>query len=1144
VSPTALGGICLECMLEAGLATQTEAGPMGPHGTKTVPPPPPKPEEIAPLFPQLEILECLGRGGMGAVYRARQPRLDRFVALKILGRDKEDEPQFAERFVREARALARLNHPNIVTVYDFGEAGGHCYLLMEYVDGLSLRQLLQGGRLPPEQALTIVPKICEALQFAHEQGVVHRDIKPENILLDKNGRVKIADFGIAKMVGAEGAEGSAGRRAGAGGTMEAEAPDRRSALPASLTQDQVVGTPHYMAPEQVEKPATVDHRADIYSLGVVFYEMLTGELPLGKFAPPSSRTGGIQIDVRLDEVVLHALEKEPELRYQQASQIKSDLDTIVAGGPESKVPPSLRSDAAAQRSKSNEVPTAGGTRSWMGFPFVEERDGKPIVLWIGVAVAWVVQWAILMLVIPLSWVAAGDWLNRFISLPGCLGIGTLVATALVTVGVWRTRALVMAGDPWPGGRRQTADECVPAPATAGPQRLSRTAIVGAAWIGLFFLNGIAGYTPPGWSLRHFLRNTPFDRASELILFLPLMVLGFAAVAGASVMGGVALHQIRQARGALRGWRLALFDVLFFPLLLANGWAAWLVTLVISQISSAGPAAGRASPIPSPSIAALVLLGLLLNGLLIRAAARIARQFVNSPAPPARPPVMGTWPQVFKAAARRLVLVIVVQLALFETLEQVSVPWKESSSELWGIALAVATLGGLAWACWPGYRLRQSWRFWGGGIVISSLLLLGLDNLYAWHLRPNLGLHREADWVGQHPGFQWGSRQGLAANLWRQAGAKPFGPPIEMFLPLDAEHPVALCDLDTGRHLSPDAFDVENPETTSRARKEMLDLALLFKHGQVTVLGLDLGVGWVPHFVPAETLTSQAAVNFWSLDRRKPKAVDTLQVSPSLITRFVYRTREGGVGVCELGGLSDTPPGVKLRLRQVPEMPSIQPNPAPEPPLRITGTVTDAATGKPIAGARVDDNRYGASPTRAPLQAWTDATGRYELKTWYEEHTIAASAPGYEPRLATLFTRPFGTEREKRMDFQLQPALSAPKPSLLPPAPVPPVVIQTVPPSGAADVDSGLTELRATFNKPMQDGSWSWCRWADGNEENFPRLTGSARYLEDGRTCVLPVKLQPGRTYALWLNHPDSARSFRDTDGQAAVPYLLIFETRK
>jgi predicted Ser/Thr protein kinase len=256
---------------------------------------------LAARFPGLEILELLGQGGMGAVYKARQPNLDRMVALKILSPSLAADPAFAERFTREARALARLSHPNIVSVHDFGQAGDLYYFIMEYVDGVSLRQLERRERLEPAQALAIVPQVCEALQFAHDQGVVHRDIKPENILLDKKGRVKIADFGLAKLLG-------------------------RGPADFTLTQpQQVMGTVHYMAPEQMEHPAEVDQRADIYSLGVVFYEMLTGELPLGRFAPPSQR---VQVDVRLDEVVLKALEKEPERRYQQASQVKTDVEQI------------------------------------------------------------------------------------------------------------------------------------------------------------------------------------------------------------------------------------------------------------------------------------------------------------------------------------------------------------------------------------------------------------------------------------------------------------------------------------------------------------------------------------------------------------------------------------------------------------------------------------------------------------------------------------------------------------------------------------------------------------------------------------------------------------------------------------------------
>jgi len=296
-------------VLNLSVETNLESGELGADATvvtKRPPEPPLPPAEVAKLFPHLEIIGFLGRGGMGAVYQARQPRLDRLVALKILSPEKQGDAQFAERFEREARALARLNHSNIVAVYDSGEVQGRYYLLMEFVDGLTLRQLLRTRRMAPEEALAIVPHICEALQYAHDQGIVHRDIKPENILIDQQGRVKIADFGIAKMLG----------------------PQREDQ--ALTAGGQVVGTPHYMAPEQVEHPRTVDHRADIYSLGVVFYEMLTGELPLGRFPPPSARGRGMTIDVRLDEVVLKALEKEPERRYQQANMVKTDVETIAA----------------------------------------------------------------------------------------------------------------------------------------------------------------------------------------------------------------------------------------------------------------------------------------------------------------------------------------------------------------------------------------------------------------------------------------------------------------------------------------------------------------------------------------------------------------------------------------------------------------------------------------------------------------------------------------------------------------------------------------------------------------------------------------------------------------------------------------------
>ena len=294
-------GLCPECLVKSGFPTG--AGPPAGEPTSRITFVPPPITELAKLFPQLEIVEFLGQGGMGAVYKARQSSLDRWVALKILPAQLTTRAGFAERFNREARALARLSHPGIVAVHEFGEAGGMPYFVMEYVDGMTLRQLLSQGWLSTAAALQIVPAICDALQYAHEEGVMHRDIKPENILVDKKGRVKIADFGIAKIAD--------------------------DGPPASgLTQaNELVGSPSYMAPEQMEKPGNVDHRADIYALGVVFYELLTGELPLGRFPPPSQK---VQIDVRLDEVVLRALQKEPALRFQQARGMKTEVETIAS----------------------------------------------------------------------------------------------------------------------------------------------------------------------------------------------------------------------------------------------------------------------------------------------------------------------------------------------------------------------------------------------------------------------------------------------------------------------------------------------------------------------------------------------------------------------------------------------------------------------------------------------------------------------------------------------------------------------------------------------------------------------------------------------------------------------------------------------
>jgi tRNA A-37 threonylcarbamoyl transferase component Bud32 len=296
-SASSPAGVCPSCLMENALPKRDESAPAAT--------PRPTAEELAAAFPDYEFDEAIGWGGMGTVYRARQKKLDRTVAIKLLRPDLENDPAFAERFEREARALAKLEHPGVVRIYDFGESEHGFYLSMEYVDGANLRELLRDGKLTNRDALSFVPQICDALQFAHDRGVVHRDIKPENILVDQEGRVRIADFGLAKLIGSD-------------------------HISIGLTgSSHTVGTPHYMAPEQVAGSSELDHRADIYSLGVVLYEMLTGDLPIGRFKPPSGKAGGD----KFDEIVMRTLESEPENRFQNLSELKQALAEIPDSAP-------------------------------------------------------------------------------------------------------------------------------------------------------------------------------------------------------------------------------------------------------------------------------------------------------------------------------------------------------------------------------------------------------------------------------------------------------------------------------------------------------------------------------------------------------------------------------------------------------------------------------------------------------------------------------------------------------------------------------------------------------------------------------------------------------------------------------------------
>ncbi len=270
-------------------------------------------------FGDYELLEEIGRGGMGVVFRARQKRLGRIVALKMVLASRLASPESLARFALEAQAAARLRHPQIVSVYDAGQRHGQHYYAMQYVAGSDLAQLAAAGPLDPKQAARTMALVARAVQYLHEQGIVHRDLKPSNILLDETGNPQVADFGLAKLI----AEGT------------------------DLTQSgTIVGTAAYMAPEQARGGRReVGPSADVYSLGAILFELLTGRPPFESAAPldvllqllgsepPQPRQLNRRIPLELELIVLHCLEKAPRDRYRSAAALADDLERYLRGEP-------------------------------------------------------------------------------------------------------------------------------------------------------------------------------------------------------------------------------------------------------------------------------------------------------------------------------------------------------------------------------------------------------------------------------------------------------------------------------------------------------------------------------------------------------------------------------------------------------------------------------------------------------------------------------------------------------------------------------------------------------------------------------------------------------------------------------------------
>ncbi|MEK7775628.1 MAG: protein kinase [Candidatus Zixiibacteriota bacterium] len=245
----------------------------------------------------------IGQGGIAEIYRARQESLDRDVAIKILSINLTTDPDIVRRFERESIVVARLNHPNIVHVIDKGKAAGRYYFVMEFVDGTSLRPIIDSPQVQVTTKLEMVVQVCKALDYAHKNGVIHRDIKPTNILVDRQGNALVADFGIAQIVG----------------TPEGE----------MTASDVVMGTVSYMSPEQKISSTNVDQTTDIYALGIILYEILTGKKPLGHFKPPSELN--TNVSKAFDPIVLRCLAQEPKDRYQTAVELKDAILEIIGG---------------------------------------------------------------------------------------------------------------------------------------------------------------------------------------------------------------------------------------------------------------------------------------------------------------------------------------------------------------------------------------------------------------------------------------------------------------------------------------------------------------------------------------------------------------------------------------------------------------------------------------------------------------------------------------------------------------------------------------------------------------------------------------------------------------------------------------------
>jgi|GEM_PF-897183 len=1241
LSPGALAGLCPACLLKMGAAADTITD------AKQPPFNPPSVAELAPLFPQLEILELIGKGGMGAVYKARQKQLDRIVALKILPPGIGHDVAFAERFTREAKALAKLNHPGIVTLYEFGRAdllvgpnigaaqqrsptGQIYFFLMEFVDGVNLRQLLHAGRISPREALAIVPQICDALQFAHDQGIVHRDIKPENILLDRRGRVKVADFGLAKIVGTD---------APSFGVPPSGGPDRlKPELQTSLTDaGKVMGTPQYMSPEQITAPGEVDNRADIYALGVVFYQMLTGELPGKPIVPPSRTSGKVQIDVRLDEVVLRALEKNPELRYQQVSEVKTCVETIAAS-PE-------KSEVRSQKPEVKPGVVTNPTKQALRWMLYDERMGRRHFNW--------------------------PFLLLFCSQIGLVVNGTIL---VITLALWLLNV-----KPPHGKTFASPDE-------VWRMLLWMAALAVTRRVALMALNQDSN--AGGWAgLIQQVKNYKPRTVIALCLIF---------VASAVLAGGVAflfpwmharfttafadVHSLTSTSTARVAVWIGIFVVVSF--FIRRVWRVVNKTLATDSIPLSAVGGNKKSDrywkwfgvtvlTVGAILIGLVLVGIANNFIQERKATLIQQQreeaakkfgpviqFAHPSNPEFGPAIELTLPVHDKGYSDSLDL----DSGKIVVTPEMETPWDWAVTLLpTGVMVVPQTeahptmLAGTSTRIWP---LPAGTDYWDKKMGLmdatagSSDVRLGetvtasgsgdLPQLFCFQTPlGKRGLLQVTGFTDNPRGVKL--RYKLVQNGEKEPATQR---PLELRskdgsvqMTLQSSHPVGITgsevnyDVEKRTITVGDNFQVNYSHTNAviplstktivltRATNELIDasnevrtvtvfsdsmiqpgetVSALVKRGdgQIGNAHSMLFINWQPDgtgtscsfswffggvlgqgFGQAEAETAVTQLRNGLTDKPltltsgKPLEVFSVTNKSGEImvgyVEFQHISPELSTGSGSLGTKAQAIVHIRRFTAFLPTSPSVDYS-VKLPPgyaLRATANMGWANTFTPAGPNQYHSSWMNISlpsrpkpmnlqpgqrpqfqlppPPRFDTPAQREAQ-RTALEAQFQELQDQGPIPVVlgKPKLLFSTTNGTGDVYQGFLELVGPPArtnkFSSAEIAGQTLAEQPPVVVETFPISNVRDVEPGEAEIRVRFSKGMADGSWSWSTaW----EKSTPEFIGQPHYESDSQTCVTKAKLEPGRTYAFWLNS-EKFQNFKDSDGRPAVPYLLIFQTKQ